>query len=144
MDLLRGAPDQLAGASLTIDAVALRTRRLPATWSPLEYLAHTRDVLAWYAQRIERVRSETPPHLDGLDWTAATEAACYHDEDLAAVLAGVEREAVSLADALGSLRDNEWIRVGIGSEGDERSILQLARRAVHELEHHLMDVEVRS
>jgi hypothetical protein len=42
---------------------------------------------------------------------------------------------------LRDLDDAAWGRVGIGSEGDERTVLVLARRAAHEVVHHLMDVE---
>jgi hypothetical protein len=119
----------------------LRARPSPSVWSPLEYAAHVRDVLAWYEERVRRVLSEERPHLSaGVGWAVVTEERAYHRESTDAVLGGLVGAAASLGGLLASLSSSEWLRVGVGSEGDERDVAILARRAVHEGVHHLVDV----
>jgi hypothetical protein len=38
------------------------------------------------------------------------------------------------------LDTDQWARVAIGSDGDERTVLTLARRAAHEAHHHALDI----
>jgi hypothetical protein len=151
-----GGPDQLISALASLprrfvapvtrflpgedgDAV-VRTRPEPSVWSALEYVAHVRDALLFYEQRIRRVLAEDRPHLAAYGFDAACEARHYNHEIPADAAEAVGQAATSLADLLGSLREDAWGRVGIGSEGDERTVLVLARRAAHEGHHHLLDV----
>lgn len=123
------------------DAV-VRHRPAPGVWSPLEYVAHTRDVLAFYRDRITRVLEEERPTLSAAGFGSRDEEARYHDEDRVAVAEGVAAEATALADLLGGLGDGGWARVGLSSDGSgaERSVRVLAERAVHDAHHHLLDV----
>lgn len=124
--------DALAGR----DEAELRKRPEASIWSPLEYAAHTRDVLAWYEERIRRVLTVDRPQLSAVGWSAATK----EREATSLVLMGLAEATTALCHRFESLSPGEWKRVGIGSEGDERSVLMLARRAVHEAVHHLLDV----
>jgi len=115
-------------------------RPSPSVWSALEYTAHTRDALAWYGDRIERVLTVDRPQLTPFDWDAACEERRYRDEDPAVALKGLGAVAAGLAERLAELPHPSWERHGIGSDGGERTVLALARRAVHEGVHHLLDV----
>jgi hypothetical protein len=138
---LQSIPREFEEALAGCDETVVRTRTEALVWSPLEYAAHTRDVLAWFEGRIRRVLSEErPPQLAAVGWAAATEERRYHRETTSAIMSGVAHAATSLCDLLRSLSSEEWVRVGVGSEGDERDVAILARRAVHEAVHHLMDV----
>lgn len=104
-------------------------------WSALEYAAHQRDVIAWYADRIERALTENRPQFTGYDFSVPS---VVTDDDGAeiAVL------ATEMSDRLRSLDDSQWQRVGIGSiDGDERDVRNLASRVAHEGVHHLLDIE---
>lgn len=65
----------------------------------------------------------------------------YRDEEPATVLVQFEERADALQDTLRGLEPHQWSRAGIGSEGDERTTLMLARRFAHEVHHHLLDIE---
>jgi hypothetical protein len=65
----------------------------------------------------------------------------YNDEVVFFSLDGLTAAADRFAARLRDLTDDAWDRVGIGSEGDIRTLLVLARRGAHEVEHHLVDVK---
>ena len=148
IDALRSLPSRYE-ALLTAEAEAgraarLRTRPEPHVWSQLEYAAHTRDAIAWYAERIARVLREDRPALSAFDWDAACDERRYADEDPTAVALALTRASENLADRLEGLDDDGWSRVGVGSDGGERTVLVLARRAVHESVHHLYDIRLQA
>jgi hypothetical protein len=118
----------------------LRRRTAEGQWSVLEYVAHTRDAVAWYRGRIDRVLVEDHPRLTPFDWDAACEARRYADEDPAHAVRGLTGAMVTMADMLGRLDPASWRRVGIGTDGGTRRVLDLARRAAHEGHHHLHDI----
>ena len=139
---LRDAPS-LFSAALPVTAGADRVRRrpTPGVWSSLEYVAHTRDAVAWYEERIRSVLNQTGVTLEGFDWDEACEARRYRDEDPKEALAGLDAACVSLAGLLAGLDDADWATSGVGSaDGGPRSVHLLAQRAAHELRHHLVDV----
>jgi len=121
-------------------AALLRARPQPTVWSALEYAAHTRDAVDFYHRRIGRVLAEERPSLTAFDPDALCERRRYAEEAPADVLAGFEQVTAAAAGRLESLDPPAWERVGIGSSGDERTVLVLARRAVHEGRHHLLDI----
>ena len=119
------------------DAV-LRTRPAPDVWSALEYTAHVRDMFEFYGGRVERVLAEDRPQLAGHDVDELARG--YNAEDPADVAAALTTRATALADRLDGLDASQWARMGIGSEGDERTVAVLARRAAPEAHHHMLDV----
>lgn len=123
-------------------AAVVRHRPAPEVWSALEYAAHTRDVLRFYRERIERVVHEDRPVLRAVAFGARPEEAAYHDEDPGPVAEGLATEATALADLLSNLTPEQWRRVGLSSDGSgaERPVRQLAERATHDPHHHLLDV----
>ena len=124
-------------------AAVVRHRPAPDGWSALEYAGHTRDVLAFYRQRVERVLAEDRPTFELVPSVTPPErVAGYHDEDPTQVAEELAAEATALAALLEPLRPEQWQRVGLSSDGsgDERPIRQLAERATHDPHHHLLDV----
>ena len=107
----------------------------------MEYVAHTRDAIAWYGERIDLILTQDRPQLAARDWDAVCEERRYVDEVPAQAVEGVEREASRLAAQLAATPADNWKRAGVGSGGDDRTVLDLARRAVHEGVHHLLDVQ---
>jgi hypothetical protein len=120
--------------------VVLRTRPEPVVWSALEYAVHVGVALAWYQQRIQRVLDEDRPQLAAYGFGPACDRDRYNERDAAEAVAGVASAAEALADLLDGLDQSAWERLGIGSDGDDRTVLALARRAVHEGHHHLLDI----
>jgi len=105
-----------------------------------EYAAHLRDALAFYQHRIRRVLDEDRPRLEPFDFATACEAGAYATEVPAEVFRGLRLEGEGLGGRLTPLTDSAWHRVGLGSQGDERTLIVLARRAAHEGVHHLLDI----
>ena len=122
---------------------ALRARPEPGVWSPLEYLSHMNDVVAFYLDRIQRVLHEDRPTLSAVGFSDLAEARRYNDNDVEDTLAQLDELAVSAATQLRSLEPSQWRRVGMGTDGDERDVLTLARRLTHEGHHHLLDITYR-
>ena len=123
-------------------ATVLRRRPEPAVWSALEYAAHARDSLAFYVDRIRRAVLEDRPVFTAVGWSDQAEARRWNEEEPSAVAASFAATAEELAALLETLDAGQWQRVGLSSEGDgaERTVRVLAERAVHEGNHHLLDV----
>jgi hypothetical protein len=92
----------------------------------------------FYGERIERVLTEDRPQLEGSDVDELARG--YNDEEPTIVADALSASAFALADRLDGLEPLEWTRVGIGIDGDERTVTVLARRAAHEAHHHMLDV----
>lgn len=99
-----------------------------------------RDVAAFYLDRIDRVLSVERPQMRAVGFSSLADERRYNDDDIETVLAALDDHATHVANVLRSLLDEQWRRVGIGSAGDERSVLVLARRLAHDGHHHLLDV----
>lgn len=122
--------------------VLLRTRIAPGVWSAIEYAAHTRDVFDFYADRIEHALTEDRPQLrpGSDDYDAVAIERDYNAADPTEIAAAVAQSAEACAALLDDIEADAWARVGIGSDGGERSVMELARRAVHDAQHHLLDI----
>jgi DinB family protein len=136
-------PDRLNRLLLDLglrDDDRLRARQAGGVWSPLEYIAHTGDAIAWYAARINRVLNEDRPVLEPFDWDAHTAGQRYHERRLTDVLGTVRGTCAGLIAELGAV--TAWGREGTGSDGSARTVAQLTDRAGHEAHHHLRDIEL--
>ena len=123
------------------DAAVIRRRPSPEVWSALEYAAHVRDVIDFYADRIDRVLNEERPQMRGADFGAMPEGRGYLEEDPAVVVDEIAGSWVVVEERLRSLSADQWARIGIGMDGDERTLLVLARRLAHDGQHHLLDLD---
>ena len=123
------------------DARVIRRRPSPVIWSALEYAAHVRDVIDFYADRMDRVLNEERPQMTGANFSSMPERRGYLTEDPAVVVDEIARSAAVVEKRLRSLSAAQWARVGIGVDGDERTLLVLARRLAHDGQHHLLDLD---
>jgi len=119
-------------------AAITRTRPSPTTWSPLEYGAHVRDVFALFARRVADIVTHDRPTLDVIDHDRAVADGRYNELAPNDVATDVAANAEALATTLEKLDASDWSRTGT-RDGEERSVLDIARRAVHEASHHLLD-----
>jgi hypothetical protein len=117
----------------------LRQRPEPAVWSALEYAAHVRDVFGWYDERVRRSLVEDRPEFGGAGPDAAAEAGRYNEQDPVTVVDELAANAERLAATFEAVPEDGWDRVHL-RHGQERSVLFTARRAVHEGNHHLLDI----
>ncbi len=117
----------------------LRERPAEGVWSALEYAAHVRDVFAWYDERVRRSLAEEQPVVEGPGPDEAAELGRYNEQDPQAVADALAANAERLAATLEQVPPEAWDRVHLRF-GQPRSVLFTARRAVHEGNHHLLDI----
>lgn len=117
----------------------LRRRPEPATWSALEYACHVRDALALYDWRIKRVLAADRPELPAMRRDEVALEQAYNSQNPEEVAGELEVAAGRLADRLAAIPEDGWDRTGV-RDGEELSVGWMARNAVHEGNHHLLDV----
>jgi len=125
----------------SVDGSVIRERPSPDVRSALEYAAHVRDVIAFYAQRIDRVLSEERAHMTSADFSSMPERRGYLNDDPLDVLDAISDSSTSVEHELRPLSPKQWGRIGIGTDGDERTTLVLARRLAHDGHHHILDLD---
>jgi len=81
------------------------------------------------------------PGLEAFDFDAACEEGRYNQRELIEVRTELRATTERLVAILASFQDRDWSRTALGSDGMLRGAGSLARRAVHEVVHHVLDVE---
>ncbi len=121
----------------------LSGRRAPGVWSPLEYACHVRDVLAVQRARVELTRTARQPVFAPMDRDRRVVEDAYDAQDPVAVAGELEAAATALGAVLTDLDDAGWARTGIYNFPSTavRDVDWIARHTLHELVHHLMDVD---
>jgi hypothetical protein len=124
---------------LTDDA-ELRAVPRPGVWSPLQYAAHSRDMLQVFADRIVLALAEEDPVVPWFDpgpdgWLG------YNRLDPSALADDLDICAARLDSVLAGIRGSGWSRTARRDGVDRFSVAGLACFAVHEAHHHLLDAE---
>jgi hypothetical protein len=117
----------------------VRQRPAPSTWSALEYAAHVRDVFGNYERWIRQCLLEDRPVMEGPGPDDLAAEGRYNEDDPVAVADALAANAERLAATIDAIPDHGWDRSGL-RRGEERSVLLMSRRAVHEGSHHLLDI----
>ena len=121
-----------------LDAI-LRARPSPNTWSALEYACHARDSFALYDERVTTTMKEDRPSFPRMRRDELVVERDYNRQDPAAVLTGLEAATRALAVELEYVRGDGWARRAYRDDL-EMTIAWMARNAVHEGNHHLLDI----
>lgn len=114
----------------------------PATWSPLEYAGHVRDVCRLFEERLESILTQDDPTFGNWDQDATAVAERYGEQEPAAVSAELREAAAGLADRFAGVEDVAWSRTATRSDGARFTTLSFGRYGLHDLAHHLVDVGV--
>lgn len=117
-----------------------RSRPEAATWSPLEYACHVRDVCRVFAGRLQLMLAHPSPTLSDWDQDAAAVEGHYHAQDPATVADELEAEATRTAAAFDAVEGADWERPGLRSNGSAFTVATLATYFTHDVQHHLHDV----
>jgi hypothetical protein len=117
-----------------------RDRPDDATWSPLEYAAHVRDVFRVFEGRLALMLADDSPAFADWDQDATALADDYAAQRPDVVAAELVSAADSVASAFDAVPDGELGRTGLRSDGSAFTIDSLARYFVHDPLHHLHDV----
>ncbi|MFZ0904419.1 MAG: DinB family protein, partial [Mycobacterium sp.] len=114
-------------------------RPAPDVWSPLEYLGHLRESMAFHRWLIERALAEDNPLIPMVDPDESVAQSKYNEADRAQLIAQFDRRIHRLDDALTSLDDVAAARTL--TLGDRQiSVALVARSAWHECHHHHRDI----
>jgi hypothetical protein len=118
----------------------VRDRPNDSTWSPLEYAAHVRDVLAVYRERLRLMVETDDPLYPNWDQDETAVAERYNEQDPAVVGVRLGTNAEDLASAFAALHADEWMRVGRRSDGASFTVSSMAKYMTHDIVHHRWDV----
>ena len=129
---LAGSPDAL-----------LRHRPAPEVWSPLEYACHLRDVLAMQQYRVRHAQTVDEPEFTPMDRETRVIEDRYNEQVPKDVAVAVVSAAASLASTLDGLDESGWRRTGVYQwpTREVRTMEWVGRHTVHELLHHLRDID---
>jgi hypothetical protein len=123
------------------DADALVRRRPdPSTPSALETAARVADVLDATSPIIRRMTVEDEPSLDLPGTQGRDSPRPANDRPIQEVLGEIDTACADLASTTEMVDDDDWLRVGHFPGGD-RTVLDMARNAVHEGSHNLREIE---
>lgn len=123
-----------------LERAEVRIRPNEATWSPLEYAAHVRDVFRVFTARFALMLAQENPAFADWDQDAAALAGRYGEQDPAVVGAELMVAAEECATVLEAITDAELTRTGRRGDGSGFTVESLARYFVHDPTHHLWDV----
>ena len=111
-----------------------------STWSVLEYACHVRDVLSLFDQRLNLMLDSDDARFEDWDQDGTAVEKDYANADPALVSAELAAEGKQAAESFAAVRESEWDRKGLRSNGSEFTVLTLSRYFLHDLVHHLHDV----
>jgi DNA segregation ATPase FtsK/SpoIIIE, S-DNA-T family len=131
-------------ARFAVEGDAAGIRPAPATWSPIEYGCHVRDVLLNLRERIVLGLAEDNPQPKPMFGDLRISLGLYATEAAAGVADDVDTAAQLLARTVAALDPAllerpifyPWPRAAT------RTLRWVASQALHEAEHHLSDVSI--
>lgn len=110
-------------------------------WSALEYGCHVRDVYRVLDERLQAMLTEDDPEFADWDQNQTAIDDSYLDQDPGHVSYELAVVAGQVADMLDRVNGKEWDRPGRRSDGDGFTVESLARYLLHDVTHHVWDVE---
>lgn len=127
--------------ALVLRGADVATRPNPDKWSALEYACHVRDVNQIFAHRTRQMLEQSDPLFP--DWNQDTTAVAdrYFDQDPATVSEQLVAAADVAARAYESVSGAQWSRPGRRSDGSPFTVASLGRYHLHDIVHHLWDVD---
>ena len=138
VEAITALPGRWREALADVPSAQLQLRPVPDTWSIAEYADHVREVL--FGMRFVLDTAVADPGVDLGDPPASPFDPVVRQVDIDAALAGVEREAGALVARLSELAPVDWDATAtVGA--DTVDAHWIARHAVHDATHHLLDVE---
>jgi hypothetical protein len=133
-------PGEVRSALSVDDPAVLRQRPDPDTWSPVEYLGHLRDLMAWHRFLIEQGVAEDRPAVPIVDPDASVATSGYADADLDQLFEQFARRVERLRARIDALEPGQASRKIQWVQGEEIDVELVARSALHEGFHHTADL----
>ena len=117
-----------------------RRRPDPATWSPLEYACHVRDVFRLYDYRLSLMLEQDDPLYPNWDQNVTAVESRYDEQDPAVVANELDDAARAIATRFDTVHGDQWQQTGRRSDGAAFTVDAFARYFLHDVVHHLNDV----
>lgn len=111
-----------------------------ATWSPLEYACHVRDVHRIFGARLRLMLDEDNPEFANWDQDAAAVEDDYGSQDPAVVSDELVDAAEAVAATYDEVSGSQWQRPGRRSNGSVFTVDTIGHYHLHDVVHHLRDV----
>ncbi|AIX99831.1 hypothetical protein ART_0233 [Arthrobacter sp. PAMC 25486] len=113
----------------------------PGTWSVLEYGAHVSDVFEVFTARLELMLREDNPTFANWDQDQASIDGNYSSLDPEEVSSELIQNGLDAAAAYGAVPEEHWERRGLRSNGAEFTVVTLTGYFLHDVVHHLHDID---
>lgn len=121
-------------------AADARDRPASQTWSPTEYAAHVRDVYRIFDGRLEQLLTQDDPLFANWDQDAAAIEDDYASQSPTTVADELATAATALAARFDAVTPDQLDRPGRRSNGSVFTVDTLGRYFLHDVVHHLHDV----
>jgi DinB superfamily len=122
-----------------LSAELARRRPSPEVWSPVEYLGHLRESMAFHRWLIESALAEDNPSIPMVDPDESVAKAGYADADIEVLFGQFERRVDRLCQLLAALDDGAVSRT-LTLDDRQIAVGLVARSAWHECHHHRFDI----
>ncbi|GAA1070838.1 DinB family protein [Tsukamurella spumae] len=136
--------DRIARSAVGWDAALARPdardRPNDETWSVLEYGCHVRDVNRIMRERLDLMLAQDGAAFANWDQDVTAVEDAYGEQDPATVAAELAAAAAAFGAAYRTVGDDDWARTGLRSNGSAFTVESFAVYALHDLEHHRIDV----
>jgi hypothetical protein len=116
-------------------------RPSPTVWSVLEYGCHTRDVLAVFAERALLMLGTEEAVFANWDQDETAVTSGYARQDPSTVARELAGNGDMLASTYAAVAPDQWHRQGTRSDGSVFTVDSLGRYVLHDLAHHLVDID---
>lgn len=117
-----------------------RERPDDATWSPLEYGAHVRDVFTVFDGRFRLMLEQDDPTFENWDQDATAEQERYREQDPERVATELLAAGETIARTLEAVPEHAMGRTALRTDGSRFTVESLGRYLLHDPVHHLHDV----
>lgn len=132
--------DQVRRWESVLEREDVKARPRPGVWSPLEYGCHVRDVFRKFDERLKLMIETVDPAFENWDQDATAIEDRYDLQDPAKVAEELAVGGFSLAARFEAVKQNQWTRRGIRSDGSVFTVDSIAKYLMHDPVHHLWDV----
>src|SRR3954451_9512852 len=125
------------------DVAVVTKRPNVQTWSMLEYACHVRDVLLVQRERVLMALRVDEPNVEPMGRDERVDADGYNEQRPVDVCRQLNDAALLFSGVLRRLDDESWERTLIYNypQPSPRSLKWVAVHTLHELTHHLADVQ---
>ncbi len=107
----------------------------------LEYSCHVRDVHRVFRERLQLMLDEDDPQFVNWDQDATAVEERYGEQEPSDVSDELVSAAAAVADLYDAVPPDAWERPGRRSNGTTFTVATLAKYHLHDVVHHLRDIE---